>query len=101
MSIKFLVLAGGGILALGGGGGKCGLYFYGRGDFSDIIGLAWILGRQGGHFNPDIARRPSSPTLTLFSSSLLQGTEPYDIPSNIAHATQRRASACLRGKQNK
>ena len=35
MSIKFLVLGGGGgILGLGGGG-KCRFYFYGRGDFSD------------------------------------------------------------------
>ena len=35
MSIKFLVLGGGGILGLGGGG-KCRFYFYGRGDFSDL-----------------------------------------------------------------
>ena len=34
MSIKFLVLRGGGILGLGGDG-KCRFYFYGRGDFSD------------------------------------------------------------------
>ena len=37
MSIKFLVLGGGGILGLGGGGGgKCRFYFYGRGDFSEM-----------------------------------------------------------------
>ena len=36
MSIKFLVLGGGGILGLGGGGGgKCRSYFYEREDFSD------------------------------------------------------------------
>ena len=34
MSIKFLVMGGGGILGLGGGG-KRRFYFYGRGDFSD------------------------------------------------------------------
>ena len=32
MSIKFLVLGGGGYF--GFGGGKCRFYFYGRGDFS-------------------------------------------------------------------
>ena len=38
MSIKFLVLGGGGILGFlgGGGGGECRFYFYGREDFSDI-----------------------------------------------------------------
>ena len=36
VSIKFLVLEGGGILGLGGGGGgKCRFYFYGRADFSE------------------------------------------------------------------
>ena len=36
MSITFLVfLGGGGIFVLGGGGGKCRFYFYGRADFSD------------------------------------------------------------------
>ena len=38
MSIKFLVLGGGGILGFGfwgGGGGECRFYFYGRADFSD------------------------------------------------------------------
>ena len=35
MSIKFLVLGGGGYFGLGGGG-ECRLYFYGRGDLSDI-----------------------------------------------------------------
>ena len=34
MSIKFLVLGGGG-LGLGGGG-ECRFYFYGREDFSDF-----------------------------------------------------------------
>ena len=34
MSIKFLVLGGGGDFGLGGGG-KCRFYFYGRGDFSE------------------------------------------------------------------
>ena len=33
MSIKFLALAGGGIL---GFGGECRFYFYGRADFSDF-----------------------------------------------------------------
>ena len=37
MSIKFLVLGGGGILGFGGGGGKCRFYFYGRGDFSEGV----------------------------------------------------------------
>ena len=38
MSIKFLVLGGGGIFwVFGGGGGKCRFYFYGRGDFSEIF----------------------------------------------------------------
>ena len=36
MSIKFLVLGGGGILGLGGG--KCRFYFYGHGDFSELLG---------------------------------------------------------------
>ena len=36
MSIKFLVLGGGGeFWVLGGGGGKCRFYFYGRADFSE------------------------------------------------------------------
>ena len=35
MSIKFLVLGGGAFWV--GGGGKCRFYFYGRGDFSEII----------------------------------------------------------------
>ena len=35
MSIKFLVLRGGGISVLGGGG-KCRFYFYGRADFSEF-----------------------------------------------------------------
>ena len=35
MSIKFLVFGRGGILGLGGGGGECRFYFYGREDFSD------------------------------------------------------------------
>ena len=34
MSIKFLVLGGGGILGFGGGG-ECRFHFYGRADFSD------------------------------------------------------------------
>ena len=34
MSIKFLVLGGGGNLGLGGG--KCRFCFYGRGDFSEF-----------------------------------------------------------------
>ena len=40
MSIKFLVLGGGGgIWVLGGGGWKCRFYFYGREDFSDFCVL--------------------------------------------------------------
>ena len=35
MSIKFLVLGGGGYFGFWGGGG-CRFYFYGRGDFSDL-----------------------------------------------------------------
>ena len=35
MSIKFLVLGGGGIFGLGGGAGQCRFYFYWRGDFSE------------------------------------------------------------------
>ena len=36
MSIKFLVLVGGGYFGFfGGGGGKCRFYFYGREDFSE------------------------------------------------------------------
>ena len=35
MSIKFLVLGGGGYSGFWGGGGKCRFYFYGRGDFSE------------------------------------------------------------------
>ena len=35
MSIKFLVLGGGGGMLGLGGGGKCRFYFYGRGDFSE------------------------------------------------------------------
>ena len=42
MSIKFLVLGGG----LGGGGGECRFYFYGRADFSDSR-IASDLGRFG------------------------------------------------------
>ena len=35
MSIKFLVLGGGGYFGFGGGG-ECRFYFYGRADFSEI-----------------------------------------------------------------
>ena len=35
MSIKFLVLGGGGAFWVLGGGGGCRFYFYGRGDFSE------------------------------------------------------------------
>ena len=35
VSIKFLVLGGGGSLGFGGGGGECRFYFYGRGDISE------------------------------------------------------------------
>ena len=43
MSIKFLVSGGGGVLwVLGGGGGKCRFYFYGREDFSELS-FAYIL----------------------------------------------------------
>ena len=35
MSIKFLVLGGGGYFGFGGGGGECRFYFHGRADFSD------------------------------------------------------------------
>ena len=38
MSIKFLVLGGGGILGFFLGGGKCRFYFYGREDFSQVNG---------------------------------------------------------------
>ena len=37
MSIKFLLLGGGGYFGFGGGGGECRFYFYGRGDFSEKI----------------------------------------------------------------
>ena len=39
MSIKFLVLGGGGLfwVFLGGGGEKCRFYFYGRADFSEFM----------------------------------------------------------------
>ena len=36
MSIKFLVFRGGVFWVLGGGGGECRFYFYGRADFSDL-----------------------------------------------------------------
>ena len=46
MSIKFLVLGGGGILGLGGG--ECRFYFYGREDFSDdSCSLRSILESEG------------------------------------------------------
>ena len=41
VSIKVLVLGGGGILGFGGGGGKCRFYFYGREDFSDSSSAKW------------------------------------------------------------
>ena len=37
MSIKFLVLEGGGILGFFLGGGECRFYFYGREDFSELV----------------------------------------------------------------
>ena len=38
MSIKFLVLGGGGLyFGFWGGGGECRFYFYGREDFSDKL----------------------------------------------------------------
>ena len=38
MSIKFLVLGGGiWVLGVGGGGGKCRFYSYGREDFSENL----------------------------------------------------------------
>ena len=43
MSMKFLVLGGGGILGLGLGGGGCRFYFYGRGDFSEFLLRMYIL----------------------------------------------------------
>ena len=43
MSIKFLVLGGGGILGLGGGG-ECRFYFYGRADFSELSLMVTISG---------------------------------------------------------
>ena len=48
MSIKFLVLGGGGVFWVLGGGGECRFYFYGRGDFSEK-GL-----RLGVWFHPDL-----------------------------------------------
>ena len=42
MSIKFLVLGGGGILGFGGGG-ECRFYFNGRADFSEKLFLVIIL----------------------------------------------------------
>ena len=39
MSIKFLVLRGGGILVFFWGGGKCQFYFYGSEDFSDTLAI--------------------------------------------------------------
>ena len=38
LSIKLRVFGGGGIWVLGGGGGKCRFYFYGRADFSVFEG---------------------------------------------------------------
>ena len=37
MSIKFLLLGGGGVFWVFGGGGECRFYFYGREDFSDMF----------------------------------------------------------------
>ena len=42
MSIKFLVLGGGGFWVLGGWG-ECRFYFYGRADFSDFIVISASL----------------------------------------------------------
>ena len=52
MSIKFLILGGGGILGLWGG--ECRFYFYGRADFSDNWLLSefngcWKIGRACGN----------------------------------------------------
>ena len=47
MSIKFLVLGGGGVFWVWGGGGKCRFYFYGRGDFSEFWSLLMHLGPFG------------------------------------------------------
>ena len=41
MSVKFLVLGGGGILVWGGG--ECRFYFYGRVDFSDTFRSLGLL----------------------------------------------------------
>ena len=42
MSIKFLVLGGGG-LGFWGGGGGADFIFYGRGDFSDLFPMVMTL----------------------------------------------------------
>ena len=71
MSIKFLVLGGGGVFSVLGGG-ECRFYFYGRGDFSDflivkmlliatvpltamIVGARADLLRKGQHIGPRLA----------------------------------------------
>ena len=46
MSIKFLVLGGGGDFGFGGGGERR-FYFYGRGDFSDLFTGSRFLLRFG------------------------------------------------------
>ena len=50
MSIKFLLLGGGGLVF--GGGGECRFYFYGRADFSEcrnfwVFFRGWRKGRGG------------------------------------------------------
>ena len=45
MSIKFLVLGGGGVFWVLGGG-KCRFYFYGRGEFSDVCPTCQLPKKQ-------------------------------------------------------
>ena len=96
MSIKFLVLGGG--FRVGGGGGKCRFYFYGRGDFSDIGSGAnrrrnhtesrdfWCTERvlskasaQSGHNAYATQASPSQISRVL----LLAGVQPFN--SRMAH----------------
>ena len=43
MSIKFLVLGGGGVFWVWGGGGECRFYFHGCEDFSDSVTIAYLI----------------------------------------------------------
>ena len=77
MSVKFLLFRGGG---LGGGGGKCRFYFYGRADFSDKS-----KNPEGKNFRKPPRRKQSSAKISKISRNTIKSSksEIWEIFWNI------------------